>query len=1280
MANLNYSVGEPTYDWYELIDGALDNGMFGVIGGSHATLSLTSGTTTLVLNGTGLSASGARVLASGTITSMTLIENGTTVVTADTFSPAVTASSIQSVLAAFDGGGLSIEQALFILFGSQPMNIQGSTDRDVLFSGSGNDVIDAGGGSDNISTGAGNDVVDAGSGDDFIRGGAGVDTIDGGDDYDTIGYYGNAGVNTAGVNVVMNTSGVAGGGTVTGTLQSGTTTTTFVNVERIEGTDRNDTFFVDNGFVGTDFSDDAYFDNVGRIASIAWVGAEGNDTFTDVSTTPGGLSQINYDAEKFTRDQQVWGDDPGEYGVIVNISDAAISANIGNGMANVAAGTAIDTYGDVDTINGVVQFRLTDTRDYFVAGNRGSWVRSRGGDDTLIGGAGEDHLHGQEGNDTIIGGGGRNDLRGGEGNDTITGGDSRDQIEGDGGDDTISAGDGDDDIHTGYGDDTVSAGGGNFDFIDVEEGTDVIHGDAGFDMIDIRDSDDVTNRIITINGANGSGTMTGTATSGHSFSVTFDTTERIRGSSGNDTFTATAGLTTTDESNNINLLQVFEVVGGGGADTFTDNTGSGLPNFAVNYRDEAYEHEDYEDDHRWGEGAGEFGVIVNLSGSSIMVNVGNGVETVAAGRGRDTFLATDTFTNVRAFQLTDAADYLVGGSSNLWIQAERGNDVVIGSSGSDYINGGDGNDTLSGAAGMDLLEGDRGADTLNGGDNNDQLSGGDDNDTLNGDGGNDQLNGDQGADILNGGLGADRLSGGGDNDTLRGDAGNDRLNGDDGNDTLEGGAGNDELSGGSENDTLFGGADYDRLYGDEGNDLLDGGTGADEMDGGDGSDTYIVDTLGDIIREFGSSGIDLVQSSVSFNLTGLNIENLTLVGAATIGIGNQLNNLIIGNGLANVLSGGAGSDVMRGMGGNDTYYVDAATDTIDEVAGNGTSDRVLTTTSFNLAADDDIELFETTNVLGTAAINLVGNTLSQTIIGNAGANTLVGGGGNDVLRGLGGNDSYFIDSQTDIIDEVINGGALDRVYTTVSFTLASDDNIESMQTTNAAGTVAINLIGNTVSQTIIGNAGANTLVGGGGDDVLTGLGGNDNYFVDSQSDIINEVAGGGTADRVYTAGTFVLAADDNIEFLATTNAASTAAINLVGNALSQTITGNAGVNVIYGGLGNDTLQGLGGSDIFVFNTALGASNVDTLSDFTAADTVYLENAVFTALAGTGTLTANQFVSNTTGLATTAAQRIIYESDTGNLYYDSNGNAAGGSVLFAHLTAGLVLTSADFFII
>ncbi|PZV36654.1 hypothetical protein B5V02_20865 [Mesorhizobium kowhaii] len=66
-----------------------------------------------------------------------------------------------------------------------------------------------------------------------------------------------------------------------------------------------------------------------------------------------------------------------------------------------------------------------------------------------------------------------------------------------------------------------------------------------------------------------------------------------------------------------------------------------------------------------------------------------------------------------------------------------------------------------------------------------------------------------------------------------------------------------------------------------------------------------------------------------------------------------------------------------------------------------------------------------------------------------------------------------------------------------------------------------------------------------------------------------------------------------------------------------------------------------------------------------------------ALGGNGTLTADQFVKNTTGLAGDGTDHIIYETDTGWLYYDSNGNAAGGSTHFATLAANLALTNADF---
>ena len=87
-------------------------------------------------------------------------------------------------------------------------------------------------------------------------------------------------------------------------------------------------------------------------------------------------------------------------------------------------------------------------------------------------------------------------------------------------------------------------------------------------------------------------------------------------------------------------------------------------------------------------------------------------------------------------------------------------------------------------------------------------------------------------------------------------------------------------------DTLNGGAGNDMLFGGSGDSTLNGG-GADHMFGGVGNDTYVVDNAGDVVDETGGDGIDIVQSSVSFNLGDPahaigDIESLTLTGTRAI--------------------------------------------------------------------------------------------------------------------------------------------------------------------------------------------------------------------------------------------------------------------------------------------------------------------------------------------------------------------------------------------------------------
>ena len=126
---------------------------------------------------------------------------------------------------------------------------------------------------------------------------------------------------------------------------------------------------------------------------------------------------------------------------------------------------------------------------------------------------------------------------------------------------------------------------------------------------------------------------------------------------------------------------------------------------------------------------------------------------------------------------------------------------------------------------------------------------------------------------------------------------------------------------------------------------------------------------------------------------------------------------------------------------------------------------------------------------------------------------------------------------------------------------------------------------------------------------------------------------------------------------------------------ADTLYGRNGIDTLDGGLGADTLSGGNDADTFVFSTALGAGNVDTIQFYSVAqDTIQLDVDVFSGI-GLGTLAANAFVIG--AAATTADHRIIYDPVTGALYYDADGDGAVAAVQFATLGTGLALTNADF---
>jgi Ca2+-binding RTX toxin-like protein len=87
--------------------------------------------------------------------------------------------------------------------------------------------------------------------------------------------------------------------------------------------------------------------------------------------------------------------------------------------------------------------------------------------------------------------------------------------------------------------------------------------------------------------------------------------------------------------------------------------------------------------------------------------------------------------------------------------------------------------------------------------------------------------------------------------------------------------------------------------------------------------------------------------------------------------------------------------------------------------------------------------------------------------------------------------------------------------------------------------------------------------------------------------------------------------------------------------------------------------------IALFNTALATAGIDILTDFNPADdTIKLENAIFTKLTTVGILNAANLVIGTVALD--ANDYFIYNSNTGALFYDADGNGAGAAIQIAVL--------------
>jgi len=427
----------------------------------------------------------------------------------------------------------------------------------------------------------------------------------------------------------------------------------------------------------------------------------------------------------------------------------------------------------------------------------------------------------------------------------------------------------------------------------------------------------------------------------------------------------------------------------------------------------------------------------------------------------------------------------------------------------------------------------------------------------------------------------------------------------------------------------------------------------------------------------------------------------------TINGNNSANEIIQGNRSEIIVNALGGKDVIvlnlvGNLGGGN--FVDAGSndDFVDNrfEGGNeirlGTGDDTYFGTGFALSSEGFDSVFG-----GSGDDTIAVTTFHSEYFGEADNDTFVSEGWQNFFSGGSGNDTLSYELRDDSNTLGGSGIAIDLAQNFANTGASRIEEFSSIE--NATGTnVGDDLFGSSADNVLKGRGGSDLLVGRSGNDTLDGgtsademIGGsgNDTYIVQNSGDIVDELNDGGSGtDTVKSSISFSLVQSSKlggvVEKLTLTGSNN---VNGTGNSSANTLTGNSGVNTLNGGgsgdtlnggLGKDILTGGTGADKFLFKTALSASNnVDKITDFNVSDdTIQIDNAIFTTVTGTGALSAAQFVKNNTGLAGDSNDRIIYESDTGKIFFDSNGSASGGSVHFATVGTNLSLTSADFFVV
>ncbi len=253
--------------------------------------------------------------------------------------------------------------------------------------------------------------------------------------------------------------------------------------------------------------------------------------------------------------------------------------------------------------------------------------------------------------------------------------------------------------------------------------------------------------------------------------------------------------------------------------------------------------------------------------------------------------------------------------------------------------------------------------------------------------------------------------------------------------------------------------------------------------------------------------------------------------------------------------------------------------------------------------------------------------------------TLINGlDGNDVLSAGGGNDTVF----GSFGDDYVLGGL-------------GDDRIDGGDGNDF-------LFGQDGNDVIDGQNGDDAMFGGLGADRMTGGEGNDWMYGNNGNDRLT----GGFGDDLMDGG----ANNDTI----TDDFGNDTAIGGAGN---DTITTGADNDFIEGGAGADRLSGGTGSDVYFY--ASRAHGNDTILNFESSnDRFEFSGLGFRVDPGTNLEDGTTFIAGTGTLAAAVAEAtVLYNTGTGQLWFDVDGTGAAAAQLIATIQGAPQVTNQDF---